>query len=538
MLEGWSEGQLRSYLRQQVLDGLQFPLSLPPAPPFAAPPAVDESGGAKAALMIPQVVPPSIMQRYLPADLIRVYDESLVRTFLNESESWQPCPRAGCTNAVHCVDPRRGGHGVVFDVVCECSYRFCWHCRREAHQPLPCAMLSAWQMACSELDEVEGATPRSSPRDQYASADSPRPPMHLGTRGPVASMAALTRPLTTLAGEVLLAPTIKSGTLAPPPIATPGKEDAEDLVANAELRATRVTTDRLLRQIETEATLKQNLLDVKAMLSVCFSPPIDVTARPGPAVEALMHRRRALRASHIAAHLLRRPLPSFRSVGYAIGEPISTNGAGGATAIKGMEPAAMAGGDAAGAEGGGVDASELLSLARSQQQLAFLLDCLDAMLAVPLPPHEPASIGAASHAANGGPAASADASAAAGGGVDSPAGARAGPSEDALRLDRCSGRRGRILLQHAKLLHHGHDELAILTAAAVSKRRQLKRVTRRLVQKRPVGAAVEVAPAALASPEGISYLEAAGNLLRGWQQKVWDAAQKGGTGSQTGSPAV
>ena len=49
-----------------------------------------------------------------------------------------------------------------------------------------------------------------------------------------------------------------------------------------------------------------------------------------------MHGRRVLRASHIAAHLLRRPLPSFRSVGYAIGEPISTNGAGGATAIKGM----------------------------------------------------------------------------------------------------------------------------------------------------------------------------------------------------------
>ena len=53
----------------------------------------------------PQVVPPAVMQRYLPPDLLRSYEESLVRHFLHESESWQPCPRHGCTNAVHCPVP-------------------------------------------------------------------------------------------------------------------------------------------------------------------------------------------------------------------------------------------------------------------------------------------------------------------------------------------------------------------------------------------------------------------------------------------------
>ena len=56
-----------------------------------------------------------------------MYRETVVRYFLHESEFWQPCPHAGCTNAVYCSDPQRGRRGAwhAFDVVCECSHRFC-----------------------------------------------------------------------------------------------------------------------------------------------------------------------------------------------------------------------------------------------------------------------------------------------------------------------------------------------------------------------------------------------------------------------------
>lgn len=72
-----------------------------------------------------------------------MYETNIVRSFISKSDCWQACPRPGCGFSVHCL--LREGE-VDVDVTCACEHRFCWHCRREEHQPLPCAMVSAWQM--------------------------------------------------------------------------------------------------------------------------------------------------------------------------------------------------------------------------------------------------------------------------------------------------------------------------------------------------------------------------------------------------------
>ena len=89
--------------------------------------------------------------------------------FLSESSTWQPCPR--CSLVVHCVaalaplstTPTNAATAAPppasVDVVCACRHAFCWHCRRPAHRPLPCAAISKWEMARSELEEPQVATP-------------------------------------------------------------------------------------------------------------------------------------------------------------------------------------------------------------------------------------------------------------------------------------------------------------------------------------------------------------------------------------------
>eukprot|EP00965_Chrysotila_dentata_P098265 3248798-Pleurochrysis_carterae.AAC.3 len=93
-------------------------------------------------------------RRLLPADLHARYEAQILRRFLAESRSWHPCPRADCANIVHCAAAHATakwsaplGESAVpaIDVQCLCGHRFCFNCRRRAHQPLRCEMVLAWQ---------------------------------------------------------------------------------------------------------------------------------------------------------------------------------------------------------------------------------------------------------------------------------------------------------------------------------------------------------------------------------------------------------
>jgi len=147
------DATLRAYLREKVLEGKEVPLCYP-ADEFA--PYV-------------RPVPEQLVTRLLPADLYERYETQVVKRFLAESSSWHPCPRSDCANIVHCditakadaaaAASRQCGTAVAdtanaaFDVQCLCGHRFCCACRRLSHQPLPCEMIAAWQLACDEGDE-------------------------------------------------------------------------------------------------------------------------------------------------------------------------------------------------------------------------------------------------------------------------------------------------------------------------------------------------------------------------------------------------
>ena len=89
-----TDEQLRAWLQTQVLEGTHVPLTFPPAQP--------PKPHAK-----PDPVPEGVLQRLLPPDMLSMYESSILRCFLSESECWQPCPRPGCQFAVHCLDPHQ-----------------------------------------------------------------------------------------------------------------------------------------------------------------------------------------------------------------------------------------------------------------------------------------------------------------------------------------------------------------------------------------------------------------------------------------------
>ena len=318
----------------------------------------------------------------------------------------------------------------------------------------------------------------------------------------------------------------------PPPQISPRTDfsprDAEDLAASAELRACRALTDRLSRKSETETALRINLSDVKAMLTTCFATNASRAAsRLDPAVDALMHGRRVLRASHIAAHMCRRPLASFRSVG-AIGierresreADINSGGSGdGSGLLPGIERKNS--GDPtlyrADSEGGPGDEPELVELL--QQQLTFLLDRLDEAIAVPLPaqlaptakaivkpvapppPKEPPTAALVDSIVDGGqrPRMAARVQ-----WLWRLAATRRRPHRRKRRDGDCAARRPRRRRRSSSASgatagggcfcctrrapsQEPRGALAILTAAANAKRRQLKSAVRRMVQKEKKG---------------------------------------------------
>ncbi|KAL1498990.1 hypothetical protein AB1Y20_013509 [Prymnesium parvum] len=231
--------QLRAWLQSQVLEGTHVPLTYPPT-------AAADGKPSK-----PEPVPEDELQRLLPADMLAMYEANILRSFISESECWQPCPRPGCQFSVHCLDLRHGTS--VVDVPCACEHRFCWHCRREEHQPLPCAMVSAWQMVI----EAE---------------ESP--------------------------AEAGIPPT------------------AEEETSAAELQAVCSKVDSLTTPVDSKREARANIMAVRLIINSCLGPSAEHAAfadrLPG-ALSTLLDARRLLRVSYIAQRMLERPLASTRA---------------------------------------------------------------------------------------------------------------------------------------------------------------------------------------------------------------------------------
>ncbi|KAL9165230.1 hypothetical protein ABFS82_06G157500 [Erythranthe guttata] len=68
------------------------------------------------------------------------YYRYLLRSYVEGSRKRKWCQGPGCDLAVqfHSKDPGN------YDVVCDCSYGFCWNCLEERHHPVGCRIVNKW----------------------------------------------------------------------------------------------------------------------------------------------------------------------------------------------------------------------------------------------------------------------------------------------------------------------------------------------------------------------------------------------------------
>ena len=80
----------------------------------------------------------SLVQALASADDWAKFSRFSQASFVNDNPFLKWCPAAGCGKAVKAS--RTGGH----EVSCSCGMIFCFGCSVEAHYPLSCAQLQAW----------------------------------------------------------------------------------------------------------------------------------------------------------------------------------------------------------------------------------------------------------------------------------------------------------------------------------------------------------------------------------------------------------
>jgi len=75
------------------------------------------------------------------------YEKYLTRSFIDDNPHVKWCPAPNCGNAVFCSDLE------VSSVLCSCSFKFCFKCSNEAHEPCSCKNLLEWLQ--KEKDDSE-----------------------------------------------------------------------------------------------------------------------------------------------------------------------------------------------------------------------------------------------------------------------------------------------------------------------------------------------------------------------------------------------
>ncbi|BBN00641.1 ariadne-1 [Marchantia polymorpha subsp. ruderalis] len=69
------------------------------------------------------------------------YNRYLLRSYVEDNRKAKWCPAPGCEYAVLGFVP---GVGASYDIVCKCSFNFCWNCLEEAHRPVDCGTVKKW----------------------------------------------------------------------------------------------------------------------------------------------------------------------------------------------------------------------------------------------------------------------------------------------------------------------------------------------------------------------------------------------------------
>ncbi|WCJ44263.1 RING/U-box superfamily protein [Euphorbia peplus] len=87
----------------------------------------------------------------LPDEHESKYEQFLVQSYVEQSRTRKWCPGNGCKKVIEFVDVCQKN----WEVVCDCSLKFCWNCGVETHSPVDCDKFLEWLN--KEKNEAENA---------------------------------------------------------------------------------------------------------------------------------------------------------------------------------------------------------------------------------------------------------------------------------------------------------------------------------------------------------------------------------------------
>ncbi|KAG6617493.1 ariadne-like ubiquitin ligase [Phytophthora cinnamomi] len=94
-----------------------------------------------------EVVSDEIFKQIVNPEDYRKYARFLLRSFVDINKGVKWCPSAGCSKAITSA-------GGLSSVTCTCGCVFCLRCGEEAHSPVTCEQLAAWQEKCRNESET------------------------------------------------------------------------------------------------------------------------------------------------------------------------------------------------------------------------------------------------------------------------------------------------------------------------------------------------------------------------------------------------
>jgi len=106
-------------------------------------------------------VPKEVFHKFLSAESVEKYDKYAADDFVEANKKLIWCPAAGCGRALGV--PQEGDPP---DMHCLCGYSFCRLCSKDAHGPLPCKFVDAWESMVMDSDQLSAAEKAAKKREK------------------------------------------------------------------------------------------------------------------------------------------------------------------------------------------------------------------------------------------------------------------------------------------------------------------------------------------------------------------------------------
>lgn len=106
------------------------------------------NGGCK--LLVDQ----KTIENVVSPDILKKYNELLIRTYVDDLPHLKWCPAPDCGYAIECNISENQLLKIVPIVTCNCGHTFCFGCGNDNHQPCICALAKLWFKKCDDDSET------------------------------------------------------------------------------------------------------------------------------------------------------------------------------------------------------------------------------------------------------------------------------------------------------------------------------------------------------------------------------------------------